>query len=201
LTWVHPYPPAYGSIVTAVPTVTPSSELGRLPIETDTPAKLASGNTDCHSASAAVTAASNTGSVNGFSDDAGGPRPLPGTAAASSGARVALESVVAPSVGGGVIESELVVLAGSIPTRDVPLAATDPATGARTGAWFEPDVATTEPRSAGMVDVVASGAGSPATTSTVLAPALDEPADDVTTLPAAIEAEIAELVCVLVPLV
>jgi hypothetical protein len=177
-----------------VPTVTPSSELGRLPIETETPAKLASGNTDCHSASAAVTAASSTGSVNGLSDDAGGPRPLPGAAAASSGARVALVSVVAPSLGGGVIESELVVLAGSIPTRDVPLAATDPGAVARIGAGSEPEAATTGPRFAGVVEVVASGAGSPATMSAVLLPALDDAADDVTTVPAAIEAEIAELV-------
>jgi len=170
-----------------------------LPIETETPAKLAPGNTDCHSASAAVTAASSTGSVNGLSEGAGGPRPLPGTAAASSGATVALVSVVAPSVGGGEIESELVVPAGSIPTRDVPLAATDAGAVASIGAGSEPDAATTEPRFAGAVDGVASAAGSSATASVVLAPALDDPADDVTTVPAAIEAEIAELVGALVP--
>jgi hypothetical protein len=107
---------------------------------------------------------------------------------------VALVSVVAPSLGGGVIESELVVLAGSIPTRDVPLAATDPGAVARIGAGSEPEAATTGPRFAGVVEVVASGAGSPATMSAVLLPALDDAADDVTTVPAAIEAEIAELV-------
>ena len=176
-----------------MPTVTPSSELGRLPIEIETSEKLAPGNTDCHSASAAVTAASSTGSVNGLSEDAGGPRPLPGTAAASSGARMALVSVVAPSVGGGVIESEVVALAGSIPTRGVAPAAAVAGAGARIGAGSEPDAATTEPRFADVVDV-ASCAGSPAMTSAVLAPAVDDPADDVTTVPAEIEAEIAPLV-------
>lgn len=165
-----------------MPTVTASSGLGRLPIEIETPAKLASGNTDCHSASAAVTAASSTGSVNGFNEDAGGPRPLPGTAAASSGARMALVSVVAPSVAGGVIEPEVVVFAGSAPAFDVPPAATEAGAGERIGAGSEPDAVRTEPEFVDDVEVVAAGVGAPATSSPVLAATVDEAADDVTTV-------------------
>jgi hypothetical protein len=182
-----------------VPTVTPSSGLGRLPIEIVTPAKLAPGSTDNHSASAAVTAASSTGSVNGLSEDAGGPRPLPGTAAASSGARMALVSVVAPSVAGGVIESEVEALAGPAPVRDVPPTAADAGAGETIGAGSDPDAAPTGPELAGAVAVVAAGLAAPATTSAPFTSAVEEAADEVTSVP--VDVDVTALVTVLCVLV
>jgi hypothetical protein len=97
--------------------------------------------------------------------------------------------VVAPSVGGGVIESEVVALAGSIPTRGAAPAAAVAGADARIGAGSEPDAAATGPRLDG-VEVVAGDAGAPATSSAVLAATLDDPVDEVTTVLVEVEVEV-----------
>ncbi len=64
-------------------------------------------------------------------EPAGGPRPLPGTAAGSVGASVALASEVVASLGGGVARSELlsgVVLTVSLEEPVAPAVAVVPAT-------------------------------------------------------------------------
>jgi len=95
-----------------------------------------------------------------------------------------LVSVVAPSVGGGVIESDAVTLAGPAPLRDVPTAATDAGAAASAIPGSEPYAATSEPAFGDGVEVVAAGAAALARTSAVLAPAAgDDAADDVTTAP------------------
>jgi hypothetical protein len=110
----------------------------------------------------------------------------------------ALVSAVAPSVDGGVIEPEFVVSAGSVPVRDVPVTAADPGAVARIGEGSEPDAATTEPRVSDVVVVVGSCAETPARSSAVLEAAVDDAADDVTTVPVEVMAEAAPLVRVLV---
>ena len=112
---------------------------------------------------------------------------------------MALVSVVAPSVAGRVIASEVVAFAGSAPLLDVPPAAADAAAGETIGAGSLPNAATTAPGFAGAVAVVAGGVGAPATTSAVFACAVDEAADDVTTVP--VDVNIAPLVAVLSVLV
>ena len=100
-----------------------------------------------------------------------------------------LVSVVAPSVAGGVIESDAVALAGSDPARDVPAAATDAGAGASAVPGSEPYGVTSEPAFADGVEVVAAGAAAPARTSAVSAPAAgDDAVDDVTTAPGEVDA-------------
>ena len=79
-------------------------------METEIPPKLAPGSTESHSASAAVSAASSTGSVNGLSEDAGGPRALPGFEAGSPGTESIPVKTVEPSEAGGVTASETMAL-------------------------------------------------------------------------------------------
>lgn len=112
---------------------------------------------------------------------------------------MALVSVVAPSVGGGVIESDVVASPGSTPLREVPLAAGDAGAGERIGEGSEPAASRDEPGFANGVVVVAAGADMPATASAVLVPAADDAADEVTTV--ALEVETVPLICVLVLLV
>ena len=70
-------------------------------------------------------------------EPAGGPRGAPGVMAALVEAESMPVSVVAPSEGGGVIESEVEPVAAAVPVGELPLALVDPAAPLR--SFPDPD--------------------------------------------------------------
>jgi hypothetical protein len=96
--------------------------------------------------------------------------------------------MVAPSVGGGVIELDVVAFDGSFPPRAVPAAAADAGVAASAGAGADPGAAITDSTFAAGVAVVVAEVAAPATNSAVLP--VDDVVDDVTTPAGEVEVEV-----------
>jgi hypothetical protein len=106
---------------------------------------------------------------------AGGPRPLPGTAAGSGGEGSILVSVVAPSDGGGAIAAEVVVAGESRPGREVPAPEVPGIMAATLGEGSVPDTITVAPALIAEAGVVVGAAEEPPvpTVSELPVPAVD----------------------------